>query len=359
MAIRRRGDGLQIDVQVTVDGQTVRHREKCIAEMPQARAREAAIRAALLAGEDPGTPGGRSTGPSLTLKDALELTWEKYWAHAAIARTVRSNMKTALEFFGDDMPVAQIDTQDADRYVAHLTKAGLSPSTIRSKCACMTKMFSYLHRRGTVNRKPYFEMPKPNDNTRDRVFSFEEEAELLRLFAEAYDEALPRRSDGHTGQDWADLVAFLMDTGCRPSEARRLSSRCMRGTLVDFKITKTNKPRTIPLTDRAAEALARQIERHGEEPFAWATTGAFRHAWDWARGSMSKSDDAGFIPYALRHTCATRLYDRTRDLLIVQRWLGHTDIKMTLRYAKLQPDDLERARDLLQGGTTARLRVVT
>jgi integrase len=90
------------------------------------------------------------------------------------------------------------------------------------------------------------------------------------------------------------------------------------------------------------------VERHGLQPFAWATTGTLRHAWDWARNCMNLSNDPGFIPYALRHTCASTLYAKTKDIVLVKEWLGHSDIKMTMRYAKLQPDALAAARDLME-----------
>ena len=35
----------------------------------------------------------------------------------------------------------------------------------------------------------------------------------------------------------------------------------------------------------------------------------------------------------LRHTCASRLVQRGVPLLVVKEWLGHNDIKMTLRYS--------------------------
>lgn len=351
MAIRKRGDGLQIDVQVTHKGEKFRHREKFTGSMEDAKAREAAIKASLMAGETPGARGGPAPTGHLSrypLEEALETVWKKYWADAGCARTVRSNMKAACDYFGKDTCLSSITTEDADEYIAHLKREGNAPSTIRSKCACLTKTFNHFHRRGNLKAKPHFELPKVGDNTRDRVISEAEFAELERLFEEVWDIALPRRSDGHIGQAWADWLVLLMDTGMRPSEAREADTGNLRGNLLTLKKTKTGARRTIPLTDRALEAFDRQAFVHGNKPFEWAAKGAFRHAWDWARAAMNLSEDKGFIPYALRHTCATRLYDRTRDLLLVQKWMGHTDIKMTLRYAKLMPGDLERACDLLQ-----------
>lgn len=346
-----RGKGLQVDVQVTVDGAKKRYRQIVHCTMPEAEAYEAQVKADLLAGREPAKWGRKQLKAAPTgilLEAALEATWQRYWANAACARTVRSNMLTCVEFFGGDKPITEITTNDADDFIDHLKKGGLAASTIRQKASVMTKMFTHYHRRGNVQVKPYFDLPKVGDNLRDRVITEHEEQELLEVFATRYDHVIARRSDGPDGADLEDLMVILIDTGARRSEVEAIHMKNLRGDLLTLRRTKNDLARTIPLTERAMEALKRQAERHGDEPFNWATKGTVRHAWDWARGCMNKSDDAGFIPYALRHTCATRLYSKTKDLLVVQRWLGHKDIKMTLRYAKLMPGDLEAARDLLQ-----------
>ena len=50
------------------------------------------------------------------------------------------------------------------------------------------------------------------------------------------------------------------------------------------------------------------------------------------------------LPYinfhTLRHTAATWLYRKTRDLRVVMKMLGHADIKTTLKYAHLENDDV-------------------
>ena len=53
------------------------------------------------------------------------------------------------------------------------------------------------------------------------------------------------------------------------------------------------------------------------------------------------------VLYTMRHTCASRPVQRGADLKRVQEWMGHTDIKTTLRYAKLTPKDLFSIGDLL------------
>lgn len=45
----------------------------------------------------------------------------------------------------------------------------------------------------------------------------------------------------------------------------------------------------------------------------------------------------------LRHTFASHFTMNGGNILILQRVLGHTDIKMTMRYAHFAPEHLEEA----------------
>lgn len=48
-------------------------------------------------------------------------------------------------------------------------------------------------------------------------------------------------------------------------------------------------------------------------------------------------------PHTLRHTFATRLYKHTRDIAVVQKALGHSDLSTTMIYVHLVNSDVEEA----------------
>ena len=49
----------------------------------------------------------------------------------------------------------------------------------------------------------------------------------------------------------------------------------------------------------------------------------------------------------MRATCATKLYEKTGDIYLVQQQLGHKSIKNTERYAKVSEERRREAADIL------------
>jgi site-specific recombinase XerD len=54
----------------------------------------------------------------------------------------------------------------------------------------------------------------------------------------------------------------------------------------------------------------------------------------------------GTSSHVLRHTFASHFMQQGGNILTLQRILGHSDLKMTMKYAHLAPEHLEEARRL-------------
>jgi len=52
---------------------------------------------------------------------------------------------------------------------------------------------------------------------------------------------------------------------------------------------------------------------------------------------------AGQMTHVLRHTFASHFMMNGGNILVLQRILGHSDIKMTMRYSHFSPDHLDDA----------------
>jgi integrase len=105
---------------------------------------------------------------------------------------------------------------------------------------------------------------------------------------------------------------------------------------------KNNKPRSVPMTGRVKDIFKRRVVSHKPKPFPY-TNDWLGDLWDRAKFKMGLKDDPQFVPYALRHTCASRLVQRGINLRVVQEWMGHKTITVTMRYAHLTPTNLLEA----------------
>ncbi len=114
--------------------------------------------------------------------------------------------------------------------------------------------------------------------------------------------------------------------------------------------SKGGKSRTIPICRELAEELATATDRttthavvdQGDgQPLTHNSLGHIFERWVRRRGMT-------ISPHQLRRTFATELYRRGVDLLTIQRLLGHSDPKTTLRYIGASSEIEHAAVELLQ-----------
>jgi integrase len=273
-----------------------------------------------------------------TLKHAFETVYTKVWAKGKNATHSYRHGHEAVLFFGSSTLLDAISTDKVDAWIARLEQIGNSNATINRKLATLSKIFSFAHHRNKVANKPHFERQSEQGNGRVRFLTQEEEAQVLELLSR-------RGKDCH-----AEAVCVLVDTGMRPSELWRLEGRDCdldRGVVVICQ-TKNGKPRSVPMTQRVKDILRRRSEWKKVGPLFPHDNHWMEQQWDRAKSEMGLSADKQFVPYALRHTCASRLVQRRVPFLVVKQWMGHESIQMTERYSHLSPDNLFDAVKVLE-----------
>lgn len=97
----------------------------------------------------------------------------------------------------------------------------------------------------------------------------------------------------------------------------------------------------MPIKPALADDLRKVAYPVGQRLFS-SCKGAFRKAVE--RSGIELPD--GQLTHALRHTFASHFLINGGDILALQRILGHSDLKVTMRYAHLAPDYMARVRDL-------------
>ncbi|MGH2619844.1 MAG: tyrosine-type recombinase/integrase [Anaerolineales bacterium] len=263
-----------------------------------------------------------------TIAEAIEQTHAVAWCGKACEVQAMRNAEQFARFFGPGCTLDTILTSNIDRWIDYLSRQGLSNATINRYLACASKLFTVALQRGGVVAKPHFAR-RPEPTGRMRFFAPEEEGALLSWM----------QRQGHA--EAADLAAVLVDTGLRLSEALGLDRVDLDGPFLRVWTTKNGEPRSVPMTSRVKAILSNRLP--------WTLTRfAFRAQWDKARAAMGMTGDPGFIPHTLRHTCASRLVQRGVHLKVVQQWLGHKSITVTMRYAHLAPKDLLDAVHVLE-----------
>lgn len=181
-----------------------------------------------------------------------------------------------------------------------------------------------------------------------RVKKFREESLKERILSEEEEGTLISVCSGW----FKDMVIVALDTGMRLSELMNLKWEEVdfnRGE-VAVRNTKSGKDRRIPLTERVMSVLKERRENNGTIEYVfprakgkqpWRVRSAFVRA-------CEKASIKGLRFHDLRHTCATRLVTGGVDLATVQKFIGHQDVRMTLRYSHPSSEEMKKAVRVLE-----------
>jgi len=235
--------------------------------------------------------------------------------------------------------IATYDDMLIDKLVDHFREIGNRNSTINRKLSALYRLLRKAERSGQISRLPSYVRLRER-NSRVRFLTADEE---LLMFG-----SVSNRNPHHEL-----LCRFLVDTGARIGEALALKWGDIHNNVATFWITKSGKSRSVPLTERAAEAIGLARAFGGSGPFSTISYPNFKYNWNQARKENRFADDPHMVPHILRHTCASRLVQAGIDLRRVQTFLGHQTIQMTLRYAHLATNDLDQCANALNAMNSA------
>ncbi|WP_019406166.1 tyrosine-type recombinase/integrase [Stutzerimonas stutzeri] len=253
------------------------------------------------------------------------------WEGTKNSKMAVKNAEDVLEVLGKNFPVAKVGKVEFDSLVKHFRKRELTDSTINRKLASLSKMMTLAAEHGEpVNFK---------------IKILKEPEGRLRFLTPAEEQAVLQDLEENEGGVYADFVRVGIDTGGRLSELLAMEPRWLRydssgRLLLTFpaRVTKSAKSRTIPVPMRSVDILAKRLDNKQVWPEHWSKF-TITHAWARSRARL-QIHDPEFVFHACRHTCATRLLQKTGNLVLVRDWLGHADIRITTRYTKVVSDTL-------------------
>ena len=207
----------------------------------------------------------------------------------------------------------------------------VSPASLKRELVILSSVLNTAIKEWGINLQnnpvSMVSLPKVG-NGRDRRLEFGEEEKLLSVSGE-----LKR------------IIIVALETGMRRGEILNIKKSHIdfaRQTLL-IPLTKTDTPRTIPLSSRAIEALRAQL-RGSQNVITIEETTLFSYT---ARGLSGaflrlcrkhKLDNLHF--HDLRHEATSRFFEKGLNPVEVATITGHKDTRMLMRYTHLRAEDL-------------------
>jgi integrase len=323
-------------------------------------------------GEPLSVAQGRISGSMPTLERFLTDTFEP-WAvehHRDAAngnRAIRHSFQELLT-----LPLNTIDTKRVELIRTAWLRAGRAPSTANRNIIRLRGVLSRAVEWGVLPEHPLkVRKLKVDDRSRVRYLSTDEETALREAIEarscemrDARDSAnrwrLERQKEPMEDLRAArfvdhlePLVLLSINTGVRRGEAFNLtwSDVDLKNKLITVEgdTSKSGQTRHIPLNREALDTLRKWKEQGVGKGFVFPSQTGNRldnvkKSWTNLLG-MAKVER--FRWHDLRHTFASKLVMAGVPLNTVRDLMGHSDIKMTLRYAHLAPGTKAAAVELI------------
>tara|TARA_Y100000589_G_scaffold130859_1_gene124543 strand:- start:1803 stop:2732 length:930 start_codon:yes stop_codon:yes gene_type:complete len=240
----------------------------------------------------------------------------------------------------------ELDNHELRRYVAGLSREGLSGRSIARHLSAIRRFYQFLVRERQASDNPALGLRAPKSGRRlPKVADVDQLAQLLDA---PPDDPLEVR----------DLAMFelMYSSGLRLSELTGLdrSSVDLAGAEVRV-LGKGDKERLLPVGRKALAALTAWLAvRAALAPESESALFVNRQGQRLSRRSVQarlarwgrlKGADQRLHPHLLRHSFASHLLESSGDLRAVQELLGHADIATTQVYTHLDFQHLARVYD--------------
>jgi site-specific recombinase XerD len=268
-------------------------------------------------------------------------------------------------FLGEDAKAGELDIEAVRRYQRFLRGERLSKFTLHAYSRTLKTFLRWLGKESYIDKDLWreVEMPKVpsyNDVTLD-VLSDEEIVKLLDLLDPSTDVGCRERG----------MVCLMLESGLRLDEVVKLRVEDVHLKEGYIKVRgKGDKEAYVPIGPTTKKALERyqehfRLPRNPREHAFFLNIFGEPISYSAVQSSFvrlaKRSGISRLHPHLLRHTAATRMLSNGADLHTVQRLLRHSDVRVTLRYLHLIPQQLQERMQLfspLNGLDVERRRMV-
>ena len=272
----------------------------------------------------------------LPAKEHFECYMRHKWRLNHKPRTLASSFTSVrlfLGFYGKSgkSAIEKVERVDLEAFIEHEQDRGMHISTVRTRLACIIAFLHFLMEQDIVpgsllKRGIKLKLP----DVLPRAMNPSDVRELLWVIDDIRDRA---------------LFLLLLRTGIRIGEALglRLNDLDIKGRKVHlYEGEKNSMGRVVYLSDDALFAIKLWLRRRNKnKEFVFYGQGNGHLCYSTGRGLFVKYlkkaglEQKGYTVHCLRHTFASELLNAGMRLECLQQLLGHQDIEVTRRYARL------------------------
>lgn len=268
------------------------------------------------------------------------LLWHNLHGQALVANKSRlGKLKLICKGMGD--PIAsQITAKDWAHYRDRRLRGEIDNGLNKDRSKWVAKPI-------TVNREQQYLDAVFNELKRLGEWTLPNPLEGVRVFKEAEKEMswltlaqIPQilnACERYGNENLTMIVKVCLATGARWGEAERLTRSQLSPYKITFTKTKGKKNRTVPIPVWLHDELA---EREGI---------MFKPCYQEFKKMLLLTNielTEGQKTHVLRHTFGAHFMMNGGNILVLQKILGHANIRETMKYAHFAPDHLEQAVEL-------------
>lgn len=259
------------------------------------------------------------------------------------------DLKNFFEYLEDNMTLIDhvyLERIDINIFIYYLLTKN-NAATKRRYLSTFKHLYNYLYSvYGTPNRIKFFKFPSLDQ----KIIRFITTSQIENILND-----LNNKSPSFQNQRDYLIFYLLLSTGIRLSELTAINLNDVESENFRIRITqKGGSERYIYLSDTLICLLNKYLVLRTN----MATTKALfisnrkqrisNRTVELIIQKIGIQNGVEITPHILRHTYATALYDKTEDLLLVSKALGHTNIEVTKRYyISFRNERLKSIRNLL------------
>ncbi|MGR8934851.1 MAG: phage integrase [Gammaproteobacteria bacterium] len=265
---------------------------------------------------------------SRTLNELIKLWYDSHGKNLNSGKGTLKRLYAYAQCVGN--PIAsQHKVSEFSLYRNKRLNAGITPVTLNRELSLLRALYSECRRLGFIEyENPFSMVRRLKEKTIELSYLDDDQIHSLLLECEK-----------SKNPSLTIVVTLCLSTGARWSEAYGFRRSHLQNGIVSFTNTKNSRPRYIPVSKEMQATIETFFSKHDRIDYCYS---AYREAVERAGIKLPK----GQLSHVLRHTFATHYLINGGSLVALQRYLGHSSLNITMKYAHFarseQGDVIER-----------------